>query len=198
MADKYLQALSQLLPPGWAFPRHSVSTVMSVLAGQAGMLSDFDEYADESVRQWIPITTCSRLDEWETALGLPDQCFGYEQTVSQRTDSVLARLQGDMDLVYDDSSADSAGSIKAYMARNGFTVDVFYNIPFRVGRNHVSDALGALSGVLNIRLRSVCTPFQAGGRIGKRLLQCTKDTEEALCLLKKVVPARFDINLLYF
>lgn len=198
MADKYVQALSQLLPPGWAFPRNPVSTVMLVLSGQAGMLSDFDEYANEAVRQWIPITTCSRLDEWEEALGLPDPCFGYEQTVSQRSDSVLARLQGDMDLIYDDSSADSVGAIKTYMTRHGFTVDVFYNTPFRVGRERVGTNLGVLSGVLNVRLRSVCAPFYAGGRLGKRLLQCSKDTEEALCLLKKVVPARFDINLLYF
>jgi uncharacterized protein YmfQ (DUF2313 family) len=197
--DKFWQALSYLLPPGWAFPRHPLSVVMRWLKAFGDLLREHDEFVDRMIRQWIPHSTCSRLEEWEDALNLPDACFGDDQTVDVRRTNMLARFQGDIDLPYDDSSADSIGAIKGYLKRYGFEVEAWYNVPFRVGRNRVGDKLGALTGTLHVRILYICQPFRVGSnRVGQKLVNCTKNTAEVECLLKRIVPARFDINVIYF
>jgi uncharacterized protein YmfQ (DUF2313 family) len=197
--DKFWQALSHLLPPGWAFPRHPKSVVMRWLYAVAGMLREHDDFVEKAIQQWMPHRTCSRLEEWEEALGLPEQCFGDDQSVQLRRTNMLARFGGDVDLPFDDSSADSVGSIQRYLKRYGFEVEVWYNVPFRVGFNRVGDRLGALNGVLHVRVMYLCEPFRVGAnRVGDRLVNCTKNTSEIECLLKRIVPARYDINVIYF
>lgn len=197
--DKFWQALSYLLPPGWAFPRHPNSVVMRWLKAFGDLLREHDEFVDRMVQQWMPHITCSRLEEWEEALNLPDECFGQDQSAEVRRTNMLARFRGDIDLPYEDSSADSVGAIKAYLLRYGFEIDVWYNTPFRVGRNRVGDRLGGLNGVLHVRVLHICTPFRVGtNRVGQRLINCTKNSTEVECLLKRIVPARFAIDVIYF
>lgn len=197
--DKFWQTLSHLLPPGWAFPRHPRSNVMRWLKSIADLLREHDEFVERTIRQWMPHRTCSRLEEWEEALGLPEKCFGDDQSEKLRHSNMLARLRGDLDLAFDDSSADSPGAIRRYLARYGFDVEVWYNTPFRVGRNRVGDRLGNLSGVLHVRVLYICEPFRVGkNRVGDRLVNCTKSTAEIECLLARVVPARFSIHVIYF
>ncbi|MCT9014626.1 DUF2313 domain-containing protein [Cupriavidus gilardii] len=196
--DKFWQALMHLLPPGYAFPRKPGSAVMRWLRAWAGVLREHHEFVENAVRQWIPHRTCSRLEEWEEALGLPDPCFGENQDPEQRRTNMLARLRGDLDLPYEDSSAESPGAIRAYLARYGYQVEVWYSTPFRVGRNCVGDRLGALTGVLHVRVLYLCEPFRAGrARVGQRLRICSKDGTEIECLLNRIAPARFQINVIY-
>lgn len=196
--DKFWQALSHLLPPGWAFPRHPKSNVMRWLKSLADLLREHDEFVERTIRQWMPHRTCSRVDEWEDALGLPEKCFGEEQSIQLRQTNMLARFRGDLDLAYLDSSADSIGSIRRYLQRYGFEIEAWYNTPFRVGRNRVGDRLGDLGGVLHVRVLYICQPFRVGvNRVGDRLVNCTKNTQEIECLLKRVVPARYAINVIY-
>ncbi|WP_254220769.1 hypothetical protein [Burkholderia glumae] len=132
------------------------------------------------------------------ALGLPDPCFAGERDEEQRRTNMLARLRGDVDLAYDDSSAESPAAITAYLARYGYQVEVWYSTPFRVGRNRVGDRLGALNGVLNVKVLYLCQPFRVGrNRVGQRLRICSQDGTEIECLLARIAPARFQINVIY-
>lgn len=199
MMDRFAQALAHLLPPGFAFPRSLGSVVMRWLQAWAGVLREHHEWTDSQVLQWIPDRTCSRIEEWEEALGLPDPCFEGEQDGEQRRSRMLARLRGDLELPYDDSSADSPAAIQAYMQACGYDVDIWYSTPFRVGRNRVGDRLGQLDGVLNVRVPGYCERFRVrANRVGDRLGLCKGDGTEIACLLKRVVPARFSINLIFY
>lgn len=196
--DKFWQALSHLLPPGYAFPRNPGSVVMRWLRAWAGVLREHDDFVQHASQQWLPHRTCSRLEEWEEALGLPDACFEGGQTIGERQASMLARLRGDVDLAYEDSSAESPGSIKAYLNRFGYQVEIWYSTPFRVGRERVGARLGALNGVLNVKILYLCEPYRVGSnRVGTRLRICTKDGIEIECLLQRIVPARYQINVIY-
>ncbi len=73
--DKFFQALSALLPTGFAWPRDSSSVLMRVIRGLAGSFSELHEFCAATVKQWQPATTINRLAEWEEATGLPDPCF---------------------------------------------------------------------------------------------------------------------------
>jgi len=171
---------------------------MRWLRAWAQVLRAHHEFVDSATQQWLPHRTCSRLEEWEEALGLPDTCFNGEQSAEQRRTNMLARLRGDIDLPHVDSSAESPGAIKAYLARYGYQVEVWYSTPFRAGRNRVGDRLGALSGILNIRVLYLCQPFRTGeNRVGQRLRICTEDGTEIECLLARIAPARFQINVIY-
>lgn len=196
--DKFWQALSFLLPPGWAFPRHLKSVVMLTLKACAQLLKKHEDYVHETVRDWMPHRTKNRLDEWEEALGLPDPCFGDEQTLQQRQTNMLARLRGDLDLPYDESSADSTGALKLFMAKYGYIIEARYNIPFRVGRNRVGDRLGALNGILHVWVYHVRKPFRVSvNRVGDRLMIDSKTSHEILCLLRRATAGRFAINVIY-
>ncbi|MDR3370726.1 hypothetical protein [Rhodoferax sp.] len=73
--DKFWQALTYLLPSGFAWPRDPNSVVMRVMRALAGALSDLHDFTTLTANQWQPHQTITRLDEWEEATGLPDACF---------------------------------------------------------------------------------------------------------------------------
>lgn len=196
--SKVLQAIAHLLPTGWAWPRHMQTVLMRMTGALADTEAEFLDFTGRQMEQWRPDRTCSRLEEWEEALGLPDPCLGADQTDEQRRTSVLVRFRGTQ-VPYDDSSADSPGAIAMYLAEFGYDVEVWYSWPFRVGRNRVGDRLGLLDGVLNVRVPGYCERFRIGlNHVGERLAICKGDGTEITCLLKRVVPSRFAINVVFF
>lgn len=195
--DKFTQSLSGLLPQGHAWPRDPSSTLMSVIAGLAATFAEHHETVRATVAQWQPHSTVTRLEEWEEALGLPDACFGLEQSQALRHQVVLQRLRG-VDLPYEDSSPAAPGVIAQLCADVGYPdVTVRYNTPFRVGRNRVGDRLGALDGRLHVMVPSSSTPFRVGDRVGRRLIERVVAGPNLACYLDRVVPARFSINIHY-
>jgi uncharacterized protein YmfQ (DUF2313 family) len=196
--DKFWQALSFLLPTGWAWPRHLQSVLMRAVKAIADLFRAHEDYVHETVLDWMPHRTINRLDEWENALGLPDPCFGDEQTIQQRQINMLALLRGDLDLPYPDSSADSIGALKRYMARFGYEIDAKYNLPFRVARNRVGQRLGDLNGIMHVWIFRIREPFRVSKhRVGTRLMIESKSGTEALCLLRRFAAGRFELNVIF-
>lgn len=195
--EKFLQALANLLPTGFAWPREPSSTLMRVLRGIAAAFNDLHETTSEVVRQWQPVSTVNRLAEWEEATGLPDPCFGVDQDQALRRKLLLARLRRTA-LAYDDSSPSAPDSIVALCASLGYVATARYNIPFRVGRNRVGDRLGALNGRLWITVTLASEPFRVGrNRVGDRLRLGPLNGGELACYLKRVLPARYEVNVLF-
>lgn len=193
--EKFVQALSYLLPQGFAWPRDLRSTLMRVLRAIAGGLSDLHEFTRLTVFQWQPHQTVTRLAEWEEATGLPDACFGPDQDEATRRMLLLARLRGPV-LEYADSSPASPGAIVAICAWLGYEATVVYNTPFRCGTHRVGDRLGVLDGVLYVTVTITATRFRVKlSRVGERLLQDQLTGEELACYLRRVVPARYDVQV---
>ncbi len=195
LGSKYYQALAYLLPTGYAWPRDPNSTLMRVLQGIAGTFSELDAFTAETVRQWQPYYTVARLPEWEAATGLPDTCFGADQTLAQRRKLLLARLRGP-ELVYADSSPGAVGSLEGICRWLGFdTATVAYNTPFRVGRR-VGARLGRLDGTLWVRVTLEAKKVRVGrNRVGERLSLTALQPSQLVCYLGRVVPARFNPQL---
>jgi uncharacterized protein YmfQ (DUF2313 family) len=188
---KYQQALAGVLPRGFAWPRQPDSVVMRVMAGLAGSFAELDDGIKTIVEQWQPATSVARLAEWEEATGLPDACFGVDQTVQQRLGQLLRRLRGPA-LPYEDSSPAAPGVIVDICADLGYQATVAYNKPARVGLARVGARLGALDGRLYITVPTNATPARVGRvRVGARLIARTQSGAELECHLKHVLPARF-------
>ncbi|WP_392441010.1 YmfQ family protein [Edwardsiella piscicida] len=91
--DDYAGALGALLPSGKAWPRVSKTVHAAVLRalGRAFQRSDYD--AVNLVSGAFPPTATSMLPEWESTLGLPDDCvIGEVDSVSDRQRMVVAKL----------------------------------------------------------------------------------------------------------
>lgn len=157
------------------------------------------DFTHSTVRQWLPQSTGTRLAEWEAATGLPDMCFGFNQTVEDRQAMLLARLRG-VQLEYEDSCPGAPGAIVAAIAALGYASTVSYNTPARVGKARVGGRLGALDGRLHITvtLGTPPEPFRVGAsRVGAALVDRTDQGPLISCYLKRIVPARFEINLVF-
>lgn len=194
--DKFAQALSYLLPTGFAWPRDPNSVLMRVLRGLAANLAQLHLWSNLTVRHWQPATT-TRLAEWEAACGLPDVCLGPNQSEALRRAVLLARLRGPR-LAYADSSTAALGSIEQMCLALGYTVTLRYRHPFRVGLHRVGERLGQLNGRLQVTVQGlVRTPMRVGtGRVGDRLARYNLPIEQLDCYLQNLLPARFSIQFL--
>ena len=195
-ADQFYESLQGLLPQGFAWPRHPDSTWMRLLRSEANELAQHTEDAHAMVRQWNPHTTAARLAEWEESCGLPDKCLGPDQTEAERRQTLLRTLRG-LPLPYGDSCVAAPEVIQAECARLGYDVTVRYNWPMRVG-DDVGYELGALNGQLHIIVSASSEPMRVGsGRVGDRLVERDLPASNLACVLQRIVPARFFINLVF-
>jgi uncharacterized protein YmfQ (DUF2313 family) len=193
MMSKFIQALAALLPTGFAWPRDPNSVLMRVLRGVAANYEALHNFTHATVARWQPAST-TRLAEWEAATGLPDACFGAEQTDAQRLVQVLERLRG-VTLPYADSSPTSLGVIRALCESYGFVADVFYDEPFRVERNGICDRLGS-PGVIYVDISTQCVPMRVEiDGIGDGLMVCSPSDAQLLCVLERIVAARFALHV---
>jgi uncharacterized protein YmfQ (DUF2313 family) len=195
--NKFWQALASLLPSGFAWPRDPNSTLMRVMRALAFSFNELHEFTRLTAFQWQPHQTVTRLAEWEECTGLPDACFGLNQDDSTRRKLLLSRLRGPV-LTYTDSSPASPGALIAICAWMGYVASVAYNTPFRCGVSRVGQRLGALDGNLYVTVTLQSTYFRVGAsRVGDRLLQGQLNGGELVCYLKRVVPARYQINVIF-
>ena len=194
--DKLLQALAQLLPTGFAWPRHASSVLMRWVLALAGVHAELMSFIHATAAQWQPHRTTLRLAEWEESCGLPDTCFGPEQTDAQRRSVLLMKLRG-VQLPYTDSSPAAPGVIQSICAGMGYTAQIIYNTPFRAGLNRVGDRLGALNGELYVTVSTDIQPFRVGvNKAGDRLVSTEHDLFLLQSYLKKILPSRFDVVVL--
>lgn len=196
-AEQFKQALQHLLPTGYAWPRDADSVLMRLLAGIAASFDDLHTLIDQATVEWLPHLTETRLDEWEEATGLPDGCFGNNQSVQARRGRVLARLRGPQG-VYSDCSPACLGALEAVCVNLGYQAYARYNTPFRVGRDRAGDRVGQLDGLLHVVVNASSSLFRCGqDRVASRLEIRPPDATQMACYLQKVAPARFELVVTY-
>ena len=193
----YRTSLERLMPKGFAWNPHKGSVQYAWLHTLASEFNSFEQFTYRTIKQFYPYSTCNRLDEWLRSTGLPDACFP-NATRAELRQQMMARFGGLTGLAYDDSSPAATESVKTLCAQIGYDVDVWYNTPFRCGRNRVGDRLGMLNGVLNVRVNRVSTPFRVGiSRVGDRLVTATKTGDDLVCYLRSIIHARFSIRVIF-
>ncbi|MFU0923317.1 YmfQ family protein [Kluyvera sichuanensis] len=91
--NDYAYALSALLPRGRAWPRASDTVQAAVLRALGSSYQRSDNDADNLIKGAFPPTATSMLSEWESTLGLPDDCaIGEIGGISDRQRSVVSKL----------------------------------------------------------------------------------------------------------
>lgn len=94
--DEYTDSLAAYLPGGKLFGARSIqdSNFRKLLHGMAGELYRVNGSLNDYASEITPDTTTRFIDEWESALGIPDDCFTGSGTIDERRRDVLTKLAG--------------------------------------------------------------------------------------------------------
>ncbi len=180
MSHTFQSSLNHLLPPGKAYPRYPEAVVQKIVQGMAAMFDKHHVFVNEVARQWFPQHTCTRLEEWEEALSLPDTCTLDAQTFAQRRQAVLTRLGAYAgSLVFENGSTASLLFLTNLVALAGYDVTLSLNHPFRVGCNRVGQRLG-INAILHVSVNGTVA-----------------SSPGLECLLSRLAPARYQLNFVY-
>jgi len=91
--DDYANALASLLPVGLAWTHDVKSTQYATLRSLGHSLARSDTDSQTLLRGSFPSTASIMLSEWESALGLPDDCaIGEVGNIIHRQRAVVSRL----------------------------------------------------------------------------------------------------------
>ncbi len=92
--DEQTNSLANYFPPGRAFASVNAegTVARALLAGLSGELVRSEALVEEFRDQIIPDKTVLYVDEWERALGIPDDCFQGTGSLDERRADVLAKL----------------------------------------------------------------------------------------------------------
>ncbi|SXF43156.1 Uncharacterized protein conserved in bacteria (DUF2313) [Klebsiella variicola] len=91
--DDYTQALLALMPTGLAWTRDVKSAQRAMLRALGNSFSRSDSDSQALLNGGFPSTALMMLSEWESALGLPDDCvIGEIGSISERQRAVVSKL----------------------------------------------------------------------------------------------------------
>jgi len=92
--DDQAKSLANYLPGGKLFriKNFKNSNFRNLLIGLAGELFTADGYLRSYSQEILPDQTVLFIDEWEKALGIPDDCFFGNGTLDERRRDILVKL----------------------------------------------------------------------------------------------------------
>lgn len=92
--DEHVAAIAANLPSGrvWVPKLLSGTNLNGLLRGLAPTFERMDGWLQRFVEQAIPTETEDYLEEWETALGIPDPCIPIESDASKRRRNIAIKL----------------------------------------------------------------------------------------------------------
>ncbi len=92
--EQYTNSLADYLPGGLLFASKSVqdSNFRKLLRGMAGELFRANGLLKEYSEQIIPDQTVKFIEEWESSLGIPDDCFTGTGSLDDRRRDILVKL----------------------------------------------------------------------------------------------------------
>ncbi len=92
--EQYTDSLADYLPGGILFASKSVqnSNFRKLLRGMAGELFRSNGLLKSYNDEILPDKTVKFIDEWESAVGIPDDCFKGTGTTDERRRDILTKL----------------------------------------------------------------------------------------------------------
>jgi len=193
--DNYRSFLLNLWPQGRAWNREFESLLYLITEGLSVEFTRLETRALELLRELDPRTTFELLSEWESMLGIPDECQSVSGTNEERLRAILLKLtQRGGNALSKQAMIDLAASV-------GYTVEIEEpgaNL-FRCGVSRCGDRLyGSLwkFWFQVITESYVTSQFRAGtNRAGDRLRSF--QNTELECVIGRAKPAHTNAQFIY-
>jgi len=136
--DEWIGFLNHFLPTGEAFVAKYVEGT-NLRAYQKAKSQEFKRFGDfvaDLISEVLPSTSINLLGEWESYLGIPDNCIPLATTLQERRDNVILKLTS---LAYQTEQhlidlADAYGFTITFSLSTGFN----YTLPFVLNNNERS------------------------------------------------------------
>ncbi len=92
--EDHADALADYMPNGRLFEAKKIgnSNYRQLLKGIAGELFTAEGYLVSLNDEYLPDQTVLFIEEWESALGIPDGCFSTDGTIDERRTNILTKL----------------------------------------------------------------------------------------------------------
>ena len=92
--EEHANALADYMPNGRLFEAKKInnSNFRQLLRGIANELFTAEGYLISLNNEYLPDQTVLFIDEWESALGIPDSCFSGSGTITERRRDILVKL----------------------------------------------------------------------------------------------------------
>ena len=92
--NDHATALADYLPDGPLFEAKNISgsNLRDLLNGISGELKTAEGHLKTLSDEYNPMTTTAFLDEWERAVGIPDDCFSIASTDDERRLNILTKI----------------------------------------------------------------------------------------------------------
>ena len=102
--SEHTNILSNYLPGGDVFgaKTDSDTNLYKLLFGMANQYRLVEEKLELTCREYDPAETTDFLEEWESALGIPDECFSAKGSVTERRRDVNVKFLADTAVTEED------------------------------------------------------------------------------------------------
>jgi len=92
--EEHADALADYMPNGRLFEAKKIgdSNYRQLLRGIGGELFTAEGYLISLNQEYLPDQTVLFIEEWETALGIPDDCFSTAGSIDGRRKNILIKL----------------------------------------------------------------------------------------------------------
>lgn len=178
-SEQYKKMLLDLLPRGRAWDRLPGSIAYDFIDAISKEFERVDARANQLIKEADPRSALETLDQWESFLGLPDECTGEQTTIEGRRQEILAKLTA------------LGGISRQYyidLARAlGYEITITEFRPFRAGLSRAGDALTNGDWIYAWRVNAPAVNgilFRAGsGRAGDPLALFSNEVLE--CVISK-------------
>jgi len=190
--DNYTAALQALMPPGRAWPRASSSVQSAVLRALASSFQRSDADSQRLLSGTFPPTATIMLSEWESTLGLPDDCAISEiGGIRDRQRAVVSKL------------INNGGLNRSYYvqvaAALGYTITITQFRPAMAGMSVCGDALNGDEWPFTWRINAPETTINyavAGGAYCGDPL-ASWGNKQLECSISKIAPSHLNIIFSY-
>ena len=187
-ATDFRQALLDLLPQGWAWPRDEDTGIYALCDGLAQEYArSAERLMDLVARELWPPATFELLPEWEAMAGLPDDCVAGSGALEERRLQLVNRLTA--------RGGQTPAFYLSIAERLGYSATLEEFRPFTVGRDECGGTVPIGTETLRFywRVRVLeprVTWFRAGAGIcGQDPLATIVRAEDLECLLQRYKPA---------
>jgi len=187
--DQHADSLADYLPNDerWAAKKIDGKNLRKLLLGFARQLRKGEDFLETVWEEIDPSTTTAFIDDWESAVGIPDDCFPGNGAIEDRRIHVVIKLS---------AAVQTAEDFEALALQLGLTVQVFpgfefailpYPIPFPIiGSASDSRFTIVVTTPITTDLLPFDIPFIVGdARVG--VMQC---------IFNKLKPANVNITYL--